>query len=118
RIIPRDSDFNGLMNGGDGAGALTVLTNLASNGTGTYRLVTYADDWEQAAEIGNWATDYPFALDTYLWMIDKCATESAWLHTWKLDPALDNPNFNGDTFTPVNATYGGIGDVNGYGGSN
>jgi hypothetical protein len=51
-------------------------------------------------------------------MIDKCVTESAWLHTWKLDAALGNSNFNGDTFTPTNGTYGGIGDVNGYGGGN
>ncbi len=118
RLIPRDGYFTGRMHVGDGAAALAVLTGLAGSGNGTFRLVTYADDWEMAAEMGNWATDFPFALDTYLWMIDKCATESAWLHTWKLDPALTNPNFNGDTFTPVNGTYGGIGDVNGYGGNN
>jgi hypothetical protein len=118
RIIPRDGYFTGRMHVGDGAAALAVLTGLADSGVGQYRLVTYADDWEQAAEMGNWANDYPFALDTYLWMIDKCQTESAWLHTWKLDPAINNADFNGDTFTPVNSTYGGIGDVNGYGGSN
>ncbi len=118
RLIPRDADFTGKLHSGDGAGALAVLSGLAGSGLGTYRLVTYADDWEMAAGMGNWATDFPYAYGTYQWMIDKCATESAWLHTWKLDPALGNPNFNGDTFTPTNATYGGIGDVNGYGGSN
>jgi hypothetical protein len=118
RIVPRDGHFTGRMHVGDGAGALAVLTAEANSGLGQYRLVTYADDWEQAAEMGNWANDYPFALDTYLWMIDKCQVESAWLHTWKLDPAITNPDFNGDTFTPVNGTYGGIGDVNGYGGNN
>ncbi len=118
RLIPRDSDFTGKLHSGDGAGALAVLSGLAGSGLGTYRLVTYADDWEMAAGLGNWATDFPYAYGTYQWMIDKCATESAWLHTWKLDPALANANFNGDTFTPANGTYGGIGDVNGYGGNN
>lgn len=118
RLIPRDADFTGKMHAGDGAGALAVLTGLAGSGLGTYRLVSYADDWEMAAEMGNWATDFPFALDTYLWMIDKCQTESAWLHTWKLDPALGNANFNGDTFTPTHGTYGTIGGADGYGGSN
>lgn len=118
RVIPRDGDFTGKMHGGDGAGALAILSGLAGSGLGTYRLVTYADDWEMAAALGNWATDFPYAYGTYLWMIDKCLTESAWLHTWKLDPALANGNFNGDTFTPVNGTYGTIGGTDGYGGSN
>ena len=104
--------------GGDGAGALAILSGLAGSGLGTYRLVTYADDWEMAAAMGNWATDFPNAYGTYQWMIDKCATESAWLHTWKLDAALGNANFNGDTFTPANGTYGEIGGADGYGGSN
>jgi hypothetical protein len=118
RIIPRDGDFTGKLHGGDGAGALAILSGLAGSGLGTYRLVTYADDWEMAAALGNWAADFPYAYGTYLWMIDKCATESAWLHTWKLDPALGNPDFNGDTFTPVNGTYPTIGGTDGYGGSN
>ena len=118
RIIPRDGDFTGRLHSGDGAGALAVLSGLAGSGLGTYRLVTYADDWEMAAGMGNWAADFPYAYATYQWMIGKCATESAWLHTWKLDSALGNANFNGDTFTPANGTYGGIGDVNGYGGGN
>jgi hypothetical protein len=118
RVIPRDGDFTGKMHGGDGAGALAILSGLAGSGLGTYRLVTYADDWEMAAALGNWATDFPYAYGTYLWMIDKCQTESAWLHTWKLDPALANGNFNGDTFTPVNGTYSTIGGTDGYGGSN
>lgn len=117
RVIPRDGNFTGRLHAGDGAGALQILTDLANGPNGPYRLVTYADDWEMAAGVAGWETTFPFATGTYLWMIDKCSTESAWLATWKLDAALVNPNFNGATFSPTNGTYGGIGDVNGYGGN-
>ncbi len=118
RIIPRDGDFTGKVLSGDGAGALGLLTNLANSGVGQYRLTLYADDWEMAAEVAGWENVFPFGLDTYQWMIEKCQTESAWLNTWKLDPALANPNFNGDTFTPTYGTYGSIGGTQGYGGNN
>lgn len=118
RIIPRDGDFTGKVLSGDGAGALGLLTNLANSGVGQFRLTLYADDWEMAAEVAGWESVFPFALETYQWMIEKCQTESAWLSTWKLDPALDNPNFNGDTFTPTYGTYGVIGGTQGYGGNN
>ncbi len=118
RIIPRDGDFTGKLHTGDGAGALAILSGEAGSGSGQYRITVYADDWEMAAAVGGWQNTFPNALGTYRWMIDKCATESAWIHTWKLDAALVNPDFNGDTFTPTYGTYGGIGDVNGYGGSN
>ncbi len=118
RIIPRDGDFTGKLHTGDGQGALNILVGEANSGVGQFRITVYADDWEMAAEVAGWQTTFPNALETYLWMIDKCQVESAWLSTWKLDPALSNANFNGDTFTPTYGTYGGIGDVNGYGGSN
>jgi hypothetical protein len=118
RLIPRDGNFTGKLHTGDGAGALAVLTGEAASGNGQFRLVTYADDWEMAAGVGGWETTFPNAQTTYQWMIQKCAIESAWLHTWKLDPALNNPDFNGDTFKPTYGTYYGIGDVNGYGGNN
>ncbi len=119
RVILRDGNFTGKMHSGDGAGALQVLTDLASTPDGPYRLVTYADDWEMAAEVAGWENTFPFALDTYEWMIDKCRSESSWLSTWKLADALNNPNFNGSSsMAPTFGTYGGIGDVHGYGGSN
>lgn len=118
RLVPRDGDFTGKLHAGDGAGALGLLTDAANSGVGQYRIKVYADDWEMAAAVGGWENTFPYAFGTYQWMIDKCSTESAWLHTWKLDAALANPDFNGDTFTPTYGTYGGIGDVNGYGGSN
>jgi hypothetical protein len=118
RIVLRDGDFTGKLHAGDGAGALATLQGLAASGIGQYRLVTYADDWEMAAAVGGWQNTMPFALGTYQWMIDKCATESAWLHTWKLDAALGNADFNGVTFVPGTGTYGSIGGSDGYGGAN
>ena len=119
RVILRDGNFTGKMHAGDGAGALQILTDLANNPVGPFRIVTYADDWEMAAEVAGWENTFPFALDAYEWMIDKCRTESAWLSTWKLADALGNPNFNGSgSMAPTYGTYGGIGDVNGYGGNN
>jgi hypothetical protein len=119
KVILRDSNFTGKMHSGDGAGALAILQNLASSGNGTYRIVTYADDWEMVAAMGEWAQSMPYAKGTYEWMIDKCVSESSWLHTWKLADALSNPNFNGSSSMNItNGTYWGIGGTNGYGGSN
>ncbi|MCX5801618.1 MAG: T9SS type A sorting domain-containing protein [Candidatus Eisenbacteria bacterium] len=119
KVILRDHDFTGKMHSGDGAGALAVLQNLASSGNGTYRIVTYADDWEMVAAMGEWAQTMPYAKGTYDWMMDKCVSESSWLHTWKLADALSNPSFNGSSAMSVtNGTYWGIGGTDGYGGSN
>ncbi len=119
RVILRDSDFTGKMHAGDGAGALAVLQSLASSGSGTYRIVVYADDWEMAAAVGGWEVTMPYAKGTYDWMIDKCVSESSWLHTWKLADALNNPNFNGSsTMNVTDGTYWSIGGTDGYGGSN
>ncbi len=118
RMIPRDGNFTGKLHSGDGAGALAVLTGEAGSGSGKYRITVYADDWEMSAAVGGWESTFPYAYGTYQWMIDKCSTESAWLHTWKLDAAISNADFNGDTFTPTYGTYGNIGDVQGYGGNN
>lgn len=118
RLIPRDGNFTGKLHAGDGAGALAVLTGEAGSGSGQYRITVYADDWEMAAAMGGWQTTMPYAQGTYQWIINKCSTESSWLHTWKLDAALNNADFNGDTFTPKYGTYGAIGGSAGYGGSN
>lgn len=118
RMIPRDNDFTGKLHAGDGAGALNNLVGLANNSTGPYRIAVYADDWEMAAEMGEWATSMPNALDTYEWMIEQCSIESAWLSTWKLTDAVGDPDFNGDTFEPDYGTHPSIGGTDGYGGGN
>lgn len=116
RLIPRDRTFTGNIVGGNGQGALNILTGLAGSGVGEYRLAVFAEDWEAVAEMGSWASVTPNAKETYDWFVGKCQTESAWLHTWKLADALTNPNFNGDTFAPAPGTYNEIGGTAGYGG--
>ncbi len=116
RLVPRDRSFTGNIIGGNGQASLDILTGLAGSGVGTYRIAVFAEDWEAVAEMGSWASTTPNAKETYDWFIGKCNTESAWLHTWKLADAVANPDFNGDTFSPIPGTYNEIGGTNGYGG--
>ncbi len=118
RLIPRDDDFTGKLHAGDGAGALSNLVGMANDASGPYRIAVYADDWEMAAEMGEWAGSMPNALDTYEWMIQQCNLESAWLSTWKLTDAVSDPDFNGVGVTPTYGTHGSIGGTDGYGGAN
>jgi hypothetical protein len=118
RIVPRDRTFTGRIVGGNGQGALDVLTGLANSGVGQYRIAVYAEDWEAAAEMGSWATATPQAKETYDWFINKVASE-AWIHVWRLDDALDNPDFNGATIPQLTlGCYQEIGGTAGYGGGN
>lgn len=116
RLIPRDRTFTGNLVGGNGQGSLDILTALAGSGVGQYRIAVAAEDWEAIAEMGGWATITPNAKETYDWFVNKCATESAWLHTWKLADALANPDFTGDTMSVAPGTYNEIGGAAGYGG--
>ncbi|HPF70964.1 MAG TPA: FlgD immunoglobulin-like domain containing protein, partial [Candidatus Krumholzibacteria bacterium] len=116
RLVPRDRSFTGNILGGNGQASLDILTSLAGSGVGEYRIAVLAEDWEAVSEMGGWASIVPNAKETYDWFVGKCATESAWLSTWKLADALANPNFNGDSFTPAPGTYNEIGGTGGYGG--
>jgi hypothetical protein len=119
KVLPRDRNFTGNIVGGNGAAALQILTDMANSGVGEFRIATFAEDWEAVAEIGIWATTTPNAKETYDWMINKCAMESAWLSTWKVTDAVSNPNFAGSS--SMNVTYGTyieIGGTGGYGGGN
>ncbi len=118
RLIPRDHDFTGKLHSGDGAGALAILEGLAAGPDGDYRIVVYADDWEMAAEMGEWATSMPNAKETYDWFVNKCYEESSWLSTWKLSDAVANTNFNGATLTFTPGSHLSIGGTDGYGGGN
>lgn len=117
RLVPRDRSFTGNIIGGNGQGSLDILTGLAGSGVGQYRIAVFAEDWEAASEMGGWASITPSAKETYDWFVGKCATESSWLHTWKLADALANPDFTGDTMDLTPGTYNEIGGTGGYGGS-
>jgi hypothetical protein len=116
RLIPRDRDFTGHIIGGNGQAALNILTALAGGGQGQYRIAVFAEDWEAASEMGGWASIVPNATETYDWIINKCADESAWLHAWKLSDAMANADFSGDTMSITPGTYWEIGGTDGYGG--
>ncbi|MBD3178661.1 MAG: T9SS type A sorting domain-containing protein [Candidatus Latescibacteria bacterium] len=119
KVIPRDRDFTGNIVGGNGSGALQILTDMANSGVGEYRMALYAEDWEAAAEMGSWASSTPNAKETYDWFINKCSAESAWINVWKVADAVSNPDFQGSS--SMNITYGTyqeIGGTAGYGGGN
>ncbi len=119
KVMLRDRSFTGNIIGGNGAGALQILADLANSGVGNFRIALFAEDWEAVAEMGSWASSTPFAKETYDWFINKCAAESAWIHVWKVADAVSNPNFQGSS--SMNVTYGTyleIGGTNGYGGGN
>ncbi|HHS50243.1 MAG TPA: hypothetical protein ENN07_03920, partial [candidate division Zixibacteria bacterium] len=118
RLIPRHDAFTGNMHAGNGAGALAILQGLRDSGHGDYRIAVYADDWEMPASIGEWEHTMPHALGTYRWMIQQCSIESSWLNVWKLTNAVENPNFNGETFTITYGAHPSIGGADGYGGDN
>jgi hypothetical protein len=119
KVMLRDRTFTGDIVGGNGAGALQILTDLANSGVGAYRIALYAEDWEAVAEMGSWATNTPYAKETYDWFINKCSQESAWIHVWKVADAISNPNFQGSSSMNVTyGTYNEIGGTNGYGGGN
>lgn len=119
KVMLRDRNFTGNIVGGNGAGALQILTDLANSGVGDYRIALFAEDWEAVAEMGSWASATPYAKETYDWFVNKCSAESAWLHVWKVADAVANPNFSG--VSSMNVTYGTyqeIGGTAGYGGGN
>ncbi|RKZ31691.1 hypothetical protein DRQ33_06905, partial [bacterium] len=118
QVICRDDNFTGRLHAGDGAGAMSILEGLAASPDGDYRIVVYADDWEMAAEIGEWASSMPNAKETYDWFVEQCNINSSWLNVWKLTDAILNPNFNGTTFTPIYGSHSSIGGADGYGGGN
>ncbi|RKZ30237.1 hypothetical protein DRQ36_06205 [bacterium] len=118
KLIARDNDFTGKLHAGDGAGALNNLIGMANDPSGPYRIAVYADDWEMAAEMGEWATSMPNAKETYDWIIQQCNLESSWLSTWKLTDAVSNPNFAGVTASITWGAHPSIGGADGYGGGN
>lgn len=118
RVVPRDRTFTGRVVGGNGQGALDLLTGLANSGVGEFRIAVYAEDWEAVAEMGFWSGATPQAKETYDWLINRIDSEP-WVHTWRIDDALNNPNFNGATIAQLTpGTYSEIGGLGGYGGGN
>ncbi|RLD54892.1 MAG: hypothetical protein DRJ01_17425, partial [Bacteroidetes bacterium] len=110
RVIPINNDFVGKMHyDADGA------KNLISN-TGQYGIAVYGTDWEVAAEM-NEHHDSMF-LDNYEDVLWYCSDNYPAVNVWKLDDAINNPDFNGTALEITPGTYGLLGGENGYGGGN
>jgi hypothetical protein len=110
RVIPIDGEFTGNVHYNPSAAIAQI------QGTGQYGIVVYGTDWEAAAEMADFGcTD---CLENYTQVINWAADNYPAVGVWKLDSALDNPDFNGWGINVGNGTYGLIGGDQGYGGSN
>ncbi len=109
RVIPINNDFVGKVHY-DRDAAKNLIWN-----TGQYQIAVYGTDWEVAAEMNeNHNTD---RLENYENIIWWCHDNYPAVNVWKLDSALDNPDFNGNGVDIINGTYGMLGAQDGYGGS-
>ena len=110
RVIPINNDFVGKMHY-DLDGAKNTVWNI-----GQYGIAVYGTDWEVAAEMNE--HHGTFRLDNYEDMLWWCYNNYPAVNVWKLDSALNNPDFNGEGVDLTNGTYGLLGGMDGYGGSN
>lgn len=110
RVIPIDGEFTGNCHYNPGAAIAQI------QGTGRYQLVVYGTDWEAAAEMADF--NCPDCLENYSQVVNWAADNYPAVELWKLDNALNNPDFNGWGIEVGNGTYGLIGGDHGYGGSN
>ncbi|MDP8220834.1 MAG: hypothetical protein P9X26_05785 [Candidatus Stygibacter frigidus] len=115
RVIPIDNTFVGNMHYNAGA----AMNRIAS--MGEYDICVYGTDWEVAAEMNEHAwngTEETFFLDNYQDVLWYCHDNYPGVNVWKLDDAIQNANFNGETANITPGTYGLLGGEGGYGGSN
>ena len=115
RVIPIDNTFVGNMHYDAGA----AMNRIAS--MGEYDICVYGTDWEVAAEMNEHAwngTDDTYFLDNYQDVLWYCHDNYPGVNVWKLDDAIQNANFNGETANITPGTYGLLGGEGGYGGSN
>ncbi len=110
RVIPIDGEFTGNCHYNPGAAIAQI------QGTGQFGIVVYGTDWEAAAEMADF--NCPDCLENYSQVVNWAADNYPAVGIWKLDSALDNPDFNGWGIDVGNGTYGLIGGDQGYGGSN
>ena len=110
RVVPIHNTFVGNMHY-DADAAKNLINN-----TGQYGIATYGTDWEVAAEMNEHHDS--FFLDNYENVLWYCHDNYPAINVWKLDDALLNPDFNGDSFDIQTGTYFLLGGYDGYGGGN
>jgi len=110
RVIPINNNF---------VGNVMYDANAAKNqiaGTGQYGIVVYGTDWEVSAEMNE--HDGSGFLDNYDNILWYCHDNYPAVNVWKLEDAIQNPDFNGSTASLTKGTYNLLGGTDGYGGSN
>ena len=110
RVIPIDGEFTGNCHYNPGAAIAQIQS------TGQFGIVVYGTDWEAASEMADF--NCPDCLENYSQVVSWAADNYPAVGVWKLDSALDNPDFNGWGIEVGNGTYGLIGGDQGYGGNN
>lgn len=110
RVIPINNSFVGNMH----YDATAAKNQIAS--MGQYDICVYGTDWEVAAEMNE--HDGTFFLDNYESVLWYCHDNYPAVNVWKLEDAIQNPDFNGSGANVTNGTYGLLGGGDGYGGSN
>jgi hypothetical protein len=110
RVIPIDNSFTGNVHNNPGAAISTISS------TGRYGIAVYGTDWEAASEMADF--NCPNCLENYSQILYWCHDNYPAVGVWKLDAAINNPDFNGSGVDLTNGTYGLIGGTDGYGGSN
>ncbi len=110
RVIPIDNAFVGDMQ----SNADNAKNHIAS--MGQYGICVYGTDWEVAAEMNEHdGTNY---LENYWNVLWYCHDNYPGVNVWKLENAIENPDFNGEVANITKGTYGLLGGIDGYGGSN
>jgi hypothetical protein len=112
RVIPIDGQFTGNVHYNPG----TAESQIAS--TTRYGLIVYGTDWEAAAEMADFSPDCPNCLENYTQVINWVGDNWPGVQAWKLDEALNNSDFYGDTIEITCGTYPLLGGTGGYGGNN
>ncbi|MEZ5199276.1 MAG: hypothetical protein R2764_23710 [Bacteroidales bacterium] len=110
RVIPINNTFVGNMH----YNATAAKNQIAS--IGSDNICVYGTDWEVAAEMNE--HDGTFFLDNYEDVLWYCHDNYPGINVWKLEDAIQNPNFNGSGANITKGTYGLLGGAGGYGGSN
>ncbi len=110
RVIPINNDF---------VGNVMYDVNAAKNqiaSMGQYNICVYGTDWEVSAEMNE--HDGTNFLDNYENILWYCHDNYPGVNVWKLDDAIQNPDFNGSNANLTKGTYNLLGGTDGYGGSN
>ncbi|MCD4737172.1 MAG: hypothetical protein K8R53_14100, partial [Bacteroidales bacterium] len=110
RVIPINNSFVGNMHY-DATGAKNQIAGMGQN-----NICVYGTDWEVAAEMNE--HDGTFFLDNYENVLWYCHDNYPGVNVWRLEDAIQNPNFNGTGANLTKGTYGLLGGTDGYGGSN